>query len=419
MNPMSRCLLAIVFSVLAAGCHAIVGAECRSGLEPSAGRCIEPVRASGNDAGPTRLDAAPASDVGQAQSEDAAPTGDADGFGDGTAPDSDLPDGSGDSRDAGNLADTGPPRVNSDASAPFDRFDAGPVCGLGRSACGEACVALAGDPNHCGTCEQSCAGGAVCASGTCSLQCSAPRIVCAGDCVDPRTNDRHCGGCGIDCGDDICLDGVCSAPLVGHVVVVGHDFSEPEPTLSTIFGNACQIRLENPLRVAIHAGTATSTAVNHLSFAMAESLAPLGRSWAESVLDDFSVTQELLQSDVLLLTPQPGRTSAELRALGATWQLAFRQFLERGGVIVALESEGAEGMGFVLQGAGLGNLGPREAVASDTLLWLVAPADSVARDVPLRFRSSRPLLGYRAGNAVVSAAGVSVVIHETHLPRMP
>lgn len=405
------------------GCQAIVGAECRAGLELENGRCLEPsseqVRSDAGSPADDAADLGVSGDRGTVGDDVGDPTGDAHTGPDGGSEDVASPDSAGSPFDAWTLEDGGLLTRDAGGSPVLDRFDAGPACGLGRSSCGEVCSDLSADPDHCGDCDTACVSGEMCVDGRCDLVCLAPRIVCADACVDPRTNDQHCGGCGIDCGDDICLDGVCSAPLVGHVIVVGHDFSEPEPMLSTMFGNACQIRLENPLRVALHGGAATSTSVNQVGIAMASSLALVGRGWTQVILDDTSMTQDLLQVDVLLLTPQPGRSAAELRALGETWAIAFRQFMERGGVIVALESESAEAMAHVLEGAGLGRFGTRETIPADTLLWLVAPADSVARDVPLRFRASVPLMGYRSGAAVVSASGVGVVIHDTHLPRMP
>jgi hypothetical protein len=49
-------------------------------------------------------------------------------------------------------------------------------------------------------------------AGTCSLPsaCAAPCTSCAGSCVDVLADDENCGGCGIDCGSELCCAGICS-----------------------------------------------------------------------------------------------------------------------------------------------------------------------------------------------------------------
>jgi hypothetical protein len=38
-------------------------------------------------------------------------------------------------------------------------------------------------------------------------------LICGDDCVDPRSDPRHCGGCGRACGsNELCLDGLCIVP---------------------------------------------------------------------------------------------------------------------------------------------------------------------------------------------------------------
>lgn len=65
-----------------------------------------------------------------------------------------------------------------------------------------------------GSCD--CGETGVCDNGVCSAMCPADQTICAEAgvsdrvCVDTTTNQRHCGGCGIECGcDQQCLEGTC------------------------------------------------------------------------------------------------------------------------------------------------------------------------------------------------------------------
>jgi hypothetical protein len=66
------------------------------------------------------------------------------------------------------------------------------------SACPDA--DLQTDPNHCGTCTNTCTNGQVCSSGACKSQCAAPTTKCTvGDggvvCANTSSDVLHCGSC--------------------------------------------------------------------------------------------------------------------------------------------------------------------------------------------------------------------------------
>lgn len=53
-------------------------------------------------------------------------------------------------------------------------------------------------------------GSDACVGDACAPACSAPQVECDGGCVDPSTDDKACGVCGIQCGDgERCRDGLC------------------------------------------------------------------------------------------------------------------------------------------------------------------------------------------------------------------
>ncbi len=99
---------------------------------------------------------------------------------------------------------------------------------LGRDDCGGECVNLDFDAGHCGGCATPCAADEGCVFGACipgdSDLCGAcpDGWVCCenewgeGDCASLRTEDRHCGGCGVVCGaGEICEDALCVPDAFG------------------------------------------------------------------------------------------------------------------------------------------------------------------------------------------------------------
>lgn len=116
-------------------------------------------------------------------------------------------------------------QVPSDEALPtagFDFLDDGDaaVCSPDRVLCGDRCVEIRSDPDHCGGCGQSCTTapnvasvGSRCVNGTCALVC----LPDFGDCeaapgceTDLSTNDEHCGACENRCdADEGCAAGRC------------------------------------------------------------------------------------------------------------------------------------------------------------------------------------------------------------------
>jgi hypothetical protein len=85
--------------------------------------------------------------------------------------------------------------------------------------CESACSDVSSDPQNCGACGVSCAGGESCRQESCALdQCSASAqgdpchldagstltvgSCCSSSCVDISDDPVNCGGCGLVCGDD-------------------------------------------------------------------------------------------------------------------------------------------------------------------------------------------------------------------------
>ena len=75
-------------------------------------------------------------------------------------------------------------------------------CPNGRTDCGNACVDLTSDENHCGACGIACGGGETCCNGTCR---------------DLDADRDNCGTCGKRCTNaaHICDEGGCVDPCAG------------------------------------------------------------------------------------------------------------------------------------------------------------------------------------------------------------
>ena len=119
------------------------------------------------------------------------------------------------------------------------------ICNIGLSLCGNACVSLATDNNHCGTCGNACGGSESCQAGVCipnctpdcsgktcgddgcggtcgscragqscaagNCMCPAGTTECGTTCANTDSDPLHCGGCDTPCaGGELCAGGSCS-----------------------------------------------------------------------------------------------------------------------------------------------------------------------------------------------------------------
>lgn len=83
-------------------------------------------------------------------------------------------------------------------------------CPTGQQKCGDVCVNVNSDRAHCGACDNACAKGQVCNTGTCQANCQNGLEECNGSCADILTNTAHCGACGKVCqSGEYCDNGTC------------------------------------------------------------------------------------------------------------------------------------------------------------------------------------------------------------------
>jgi len=85
----------------------------------------------------------------------------------------------------------------------------GSTCAAGLTNCGGVCRDTRSDEAHCGLCGMACVAGRSCSEGVC---CAAGQRNCSGICRDLLGDDAHCGGCGTSCtSQQRCVMGACAA----------------------------------------------------------------------------------------------------------------------------------------------------------------------------------------------------------------
>ncbi|MFK7987845.1 MAG: hypothetical protein AB8I08_17640 [Sandaracinaceae bacterium] len=448
-----------VFSVLLAGwvggcTSAVVGAECREGFEVCDGMCVE-LSSDALHCGACGVACAPGEACregtcglafdggvpadgqvtyadGSVLPDGALPDGALpDGaLPDGALPDGALPDGSvpdGGLPDGavpdgavpdGGLPDGSPPDGSTpDGSTPDGGGPTG--CDLGQTDCSGLCVRTDIDRTNCGGCGVVCPAGEVCDDGTCRGGCLSPRVICDDGCVDPGSDPDHCGGCDQPCPSGVCFSGMCSGPLAGHLVLVGHDYEESRSDMRRVAGNAVHLGARaGHTRVLVYEGHATSAAIVGVDAAIDQVSTETARTWTRVVSLANDVPAGLADADTFVVYAQNEAVDTDIDGLGAAWGVALNTFLRRGGVVVVFDGMGGNrGTYRLLVQASLLRMSGRLDVTS-TVLDVVAPGDAVALGVPLRYRAEASSVRFLTdeGETVVAAPSGPVVIHRTVIP---
>ncbi|MBI4705303.1 MAG: hypothetical protein HY744_29710, partial [Deltaproteobacteria bacterium] len=95
-------------------------------------------------------------------------------------------------------------------------------CTGGTTKCGGLCVDTKSDPANCGGCGVACAGGQICSSGLCQLACAGGTTKCGGKCVDTALDPANCGACNNACPPgQLCSAGKCALRCVGGTTQCG------------------------------------------------------------------------------------------------------------------------------------------------------------------------------------------------------
>jgi len=115
-------------------------------------------------------------------------------------------------------------------------------CAAEELSCDGACADPMSDPRHCGGCGIACGDGEVCDGGSCVIACPRGQAACDGACVNLAESEDHCGACGNACGaGETCIDGACSISCpAGQTVCDGACvFLDTSRSHCGACGNAC------------------------------------------------------------------------------------------------------------------------------------------------------------------------------------
>lgn len=83
-------------------------------------------------------------------------------------------------------------------------------CPGSQSLCGQRCIDVQQDTQHCGQCDRACSHDRECRSGLCVCPSGLSSCDPNQPCIDINTHAQHCGACGRSCGNlESCCNGVC------------------------------------------------------------------------------------------------------------------------------------------------------------------------------------------------------------------
>ncbi|MCU0671263.1 MAG: hypothetical protein MUE69_00575 [Myxococcota bacterium] len=297
--------------------------------------------------------------------------------------------------------------------------DAGPcTCTVDQLCCGTSCVDPTSDPRHCGGCGMACAVEEECVASVCEPICAPPTTYCDGLCVLLDVDPDNCGVCGRRCPTGLCSAGMCIDARPGHVVLVGHSYDVSRVVIRRVVGNSVWLANAAEIDVGIYEGDARTTARNGVNRAIDESAS--GRVWNRMPLTDAdAIVGALGELEVVLIHAQVGASDAELLALGAALGPFLRPYVAGGGVVVVLDGGGSHaGTWQILDAAGLLDAGGRTSIGNVTL-DVVSPTDSVATGLPFQYRAETESVSFASddgADVVVRHGADPVVLHRVVTP---
>ena len=411
-----------VIALGAFGCASpIVGAECRDGWIVCDGVCVDAENDALNCGGcglecPAWAECRVGACVGRTDGG----MMDGDVF-DAERPDGDLPDGA--PRD---VMDPDAPQFVPDGALPDGALpdsglvDAGPcgACTVDQLCCGTSCVDPTSDPRHCGGCGMACEVEEECVASVCEPICAPPTTYCDGLCVLLDVDPDNCGVCGRRCPTGLCSAGMCIDARPGHVVLVGHSYDVSRVVIRRVVGNSVWLANAAEIDVGIYEGDARAAARNGVNRAIDESAS--GRVWNRMPLADAdAIVAALGELEVVLVHAQNGATDAELLALGAALGPFLRPYVAGGGVVVVLDGGGSHaGTWQILDAAGLLDAGGRTSIGNVTL-DVVSPTDAVATGLPFQYRAENESASFTSddgADVVVQHGTAPVVLHRVVTP---
>ena len=231
-------------------------------------------------------------------------------------------------------------------------------------------------------------------------------------CLVPTSDPDNCGTCGNRCVSGLCSMGVCQAMGAGHVVLIGHDYTNTRSGINNIVGNAVFLSVNDPVRVLAYEGTATGASIAGANSAIAQVSTSRGRGWTRTVLPPgttgAALTAALAANDVFLVYSQRGSSDADLDQLATDWNADLVNFVNaQGKAVVVLDSEALpdpitalpvndgtyrvlldpSGLGTVLLNVTAQFTIDASPMAANVAISVLSPGDAVAQRVPRMYRA--------------------------------
>lgn len=266
------------------------------------------------------------------------------------------------------------------------------------------------------------------------LGCDPPLVACGEQCVDLNVDADHCGRCNHRCASGLCQGGQCVGANVGHIVLACMDFAQVATNApqGTVLGNAVFIPLKSPVRILAYAEHVSQRAQTHVDDTIAAAAQLRGRSYRiDPVMSEIDVRSELsiLDYDVLLIYDQPTAPRGELAQTGALWAETLDSFVRSGGVVVALDGGDTRSeMREFIQAAGLLDTSASTDVTATTV-YNRAPADGVGLNVISPYYALRNTCAFQTSvtpdaetvfvvtdSAPSAGLGNPVVVHRIRAP---
>src|SRR5690606_5911112 len=248
--------------------------------------------------------------------------------------------------------------------------------------------------DRCGACDAACPSGEPfcdCSAGDdaceCVADCGDSLTECGTTCADLDGDPLHCGACFSECASGLCDDGSCAGSLPGHVVLMCASFSQARENhpQTTLLGNAVFLSSRNRIRVLSYRQYSDATTEARVIQALDWAGQAQGRRYTSVALDDYSDLPSTLNNsdfEVFLVLDQPNAPAGELNAIGEAWQNSMDEFVSSGGTVIVLDgAAGTAEMADLISSAGLLDMDGDEGLASDALLYVRAPFDSVGVNV--------------------------------------
>jgi len=288
-------------------------------------------------------------------------------------------------------------------------------CPLGQMECDGECVRSSAE--HCGSCDNACEPGQFCAGDQCVDDCDDLLTRCDNLCVDLMWDPNHCGRCNNRCISGICAAGECADATAGHLVVIGHNFTNATVVMQRLAGNAVFLSVGAPVRVLVFEGDALRESIEGTDRAIEYVASETGREWQRDVAIDGLVTLQLATVDVFVIYAQQNARNNQLEKYGESWGVALGGFLRQGGVVVLFDGTGDnQGTFQILKPAQIFEAAELMEVPNGTTLSVIDLSDQIALNVPKLYLSRGDTVGYESistpGNAVVTDSDeVPVIIH--------